>query len=112
MFWGCISGDGPGYGTAIIDGTIDSNEYVEILKTTLMQALEYYGKQVKVFVFIKTDFLYPKSLIAPPQNPDLNPIEHIRVTLKAILILIEIDRLQNSMPKRIEAVKKSRGGTA
>ncbi|KAG2210145.1 hypothetical protein INT46_004443 [Mucor plumbeus] len=26
MLWGCISGDGPGYSTAIIDGTIDSNE--------------------------------------------------------------------------------------
>ncbi|KAG2196889.1 hypothetical protein INT46_000654 [Mucor plumbeus] len=38
MLWGCISGDGPGYSTAIIDGTIDSNEYVEILKIQLMQA--------------------------------------------------------------------------
>ncbi|KAG2199915.1 hypothetical protein INT46_007835 [Mucor plumbeus] len=44
MLWGCISGDRPGYSTAIIDGTIDSNQYVEILKTSLMQALEYYGK--------------------------------------------------------------------
>jgi hypothetical protein len=44
MFWSCISGDEPGYGTAIIDGTIDSNEYVKILKTSLMQTLEYYGK--------------------------------------------------------------------
>jgi hypothetical protein len=52
MFWGCISGDGPGYSTAIIDGTIDSNEYVEILKTSLMQTLEeYYGKQVKSICF-------------------------------------------------------------
>jgi hypothetical protein len=40
MFWGCISGDGPGYSTAIIDRTIDSNNYVEILKTSLMQTLE------------------------------------------------------------------------
>ncbi|KAG2197549.1 hypothetical protein INT46_009479 [Mucor plumbeus] len=71
MLWGGISGDGPGYSTAIIDGTIDSNEYVEILKTSLMQALEYYGKQVKVFVF-----------------------KHIPVTLKAILMLIQIGRLQ------------------
>jgi hypothetical protein len=47
MFWGCISGDGPGHSTASVDGTIDSNEYVEILKTSLMQTLEYYGKQVK-----------------------------------------------------------------
>jgi hypothetical protein len=40
MFWGCISGDKTGYSTAIIDGMIDSNEYVEILKTSLMQTLE------------------------------------------------------------------------
>ena len=47
MFWGCILGDGPGYGTSIIDGTIESNEYVEILKTSLMQTLDYDSKQVK-----------------------------------------------------------------
>jgi hypothetical protein len=47
MFWGYISGDGPRYSTAIIDGTIDSNEYLEISKMSLMQTLEYYGKQVK-----------------------------------------------------------------
>ena len=85
MLWGCISGEGPGYSTAIIDGTIDSNEYVEILKTSLMQAPEYYGKQVKVFVFsrvrllrtsrillklglVKTNFLYAKSLIGRPKT--------------------------------------------
>ncbi|KAG2198996.1 hypothetical protein INT46_005536 [Mucor plumbeus] len=32
MFWGCISGDGPGYSTAIIDGTIDSNKYVHYVE--------------------------------------------------------------------------------
>jgi hypothetical protein len=51
MFWGCISGDGPGYSTTITDGTIDSNKYVEILKTSLMQTLKYYGKQVKSIRF-------------------------------------------------------------
>jgi hypothetical protein len=51
MFWGYISGDGPGYSTAIIDGTIDSNEYVKILKTPLIQSLKCYGKQVKSFRF-------------------------------------------------------------
>ncbi|KAG2201891.1 hypothetical protein INT46_006701 [Mucor plumbeus] len=40
MLRGCISGNKPGYSTAIIDGTIDSNKYVEILKTSLMQTLE------------------------------------------------------------------------
>ena len=57
MLWGRISGYRPGYHTAIIDRTIDSNEYAEILKTSLMQAPEYYGKQVKVFVFSRVRLL-------------------------------------------------------
>ncbi|KAG2209112.1 hypothetical protein INT46_006276 [Mucor plumbeus] len=57
MFWGCISGDRPGYSTAIIDGTIDSNNH-----------------QNKFFVDKILDWL--------PQNSDLNPIEHVRGDLK------------------------------
>jgi hypothetical protein len=86
MFLGYISGDGPGYGTAIIDGMIDSNEYVEILKTSLMQSLKYYGKQVKSFRFqqgkatphklnitkawfSQNKFFVDKILDWPPQKP-------------------------------------------
>jgi hypothetical protein len=95
MFWGCISVDGPRYSTAIIDGTIDSNEYVEILKTSLMQTLKYYGKQVKSIRFqwgkatphkpnitkawfSQNKFFVDKILDWPPQKPNLNPTEHIR----------------------------------
>ncbi|KAG2190941.1 hypothetical protein INT46_004944, partial [Mucor plumbeus] len=56
MFWCCISGDGPGYGTAIIDGMIDSNN--------------------------QNEFFVDKILDRPPQNSDLNPIEHIWGDLK------------------------------
>ena len=94
MLLGCISGDGPGYGTAIIDGTIDSNEFVKILKSSLMQTLEYYGKQVKDIHFqqdkatlhklnitkawfIQNGFFVDKILDWPTQNPNSNPIiEH------------------------------------
>ncbi|KAG2202173.1 hypothetical protein INT46_007688 [Mucor plumbeus] len=99
MFWCYISGDGPGYGTSIIDETIDSHEYVEILKTSLMQTLEYYGKQVKNIRFQQDKATPHKSNITkawfsqngfsvdeildwPPQNSDLNPIERIRGDLK------------------------------
>ena len=57
IFWGFISGDRPGYSIAIIDGTIDSNEYVKILKKSLMQTLQYYGKQLKVFAFSEVRLL-------------------------------------------------------
>ncbi|KAG2191455.1 hypothetical protein INT46_010647, partial [Mucor plumbeus] len=42
MFWGCITSEGPGYGTTILEGTIDSLEYVKILDTSLLDTLEYY----------------------------------------------------------------------
>ncbi|KAG2214511.1 hypothetical protein INT46_005130 [Mucor plumbeus] len=45
MFWGCITSESPGYGTTILEGTIDSLEYVKILDTSLLDALEYYGKK-------------------------------------------------------------------
>ncbi|KAG2194551.1 hypothetical protein INT46_009206 [Mucor plumbeus] len=56
MLLGCISGDGSGYSTAIIDRTIDSNN--------------------------QNGFFVEKILDWSPQNPDLNPIEHIRGDLK------------------------------
>ncbi|KAG2204402.1 hypothetical protein INT46_006194 [Mucor plumbeus] len=70
MFWGRILGYGPGYNTAIIDGTIDSNKYVEILKTSLMQTPD------------QNEFFVDKILDWPPQNYDLNSIEHIWGDLK------------------------------
>ncbi|KAG2193560.1 hypothetical protein INT46_007949 [Mucor plumbeus] len=56
MLWGRILGYGPGYNTAIIHGTIDSNN--------------------------QNEFFVDKILDWPPQNSDLNRIEHIRGDLK------------------------------
>ncbi|GAA5816057.1 hypothetical protein MFLAVUS_009579 [Mucor flavus] len=33
LFWSCITAKGPGYGATIIDGTVNSEEYVKILDT-------------------------------------------------------------------------------
>ncbi|KAK4518193.1 MFS domain-containing protein [Mucor velutinosus] len=44
MFWSCITAEGPGYGTTIIDGSINSDLYVDILKTSLVDTLEHFRK--------------------------------------------------------------------
>ncbi|KAG1535994.1 hypothetical protein G6F49_013063 [Rhizopus delemar] len=43
MVWGCITHDGPGYACWIHDGTMKAVDYVNILETTLMDSLKYYG---------------------------------------------------------------------
>jgi hypothetical protein len=42
MFWTCITAKGPGYSTAIIEGTINSSLYVEILQPSFKDTLDYY----------------------------------------------------------------------
>jgi hypothetical protein len=42
MFWTCITAKGPGYGTTIIEGSINSSLYVEILQSSLKDTLDYY----------------------------------------------------------------------
>ncbi|KAK4513719.1 uncharacterized protein ATC70_005724 [Mucor velutinosus] len=44
MFWSCITAEGLGYGTTIIEGSINSGLYVDILKTSLDDTLEHFGK--------------------------------------------------------------------
>ncbi|KAK4516928.1 uncharacterized protein ATC70_000256 [Mucor velutinosus] len=44
MFWSSITADGPGYSTTIIDGSVNSDLYVDILKTSLVDTLEHFGK--------------------------------------------------------------------
>jgi hypothetical protein len=47
MFWSCITATGPGYGTTVIDGSIDSSVYVDILETSLLDTLDYFGLHIK-----------------------------------------------------------------
>jgi hypothetical protein len=151
MFWSCITAEGPGYGTTITKGSVNSALYIDILKTSLVDTLKYYGKTASDVRFQQdkatphtsgptkkwfTDngFNLDEIMDWPPQSPDLNPIEHVWHLLKLRLnkyptrptreeelerrIHIEwykitkeeCQRYIDSMPARIKAVIKSKGG--
>jgi hypothetical protein len=99
MFWGCITADDPGYGTTILEGTIKSEQYIEILQMSLLDTLEYYNKTIsdirsqqdkasshKSVVtkkwFTNNGFSTDELLDWPAQSPDFNPTEHVWSELK------------------------------
>ena len=102
MLQGCINAEGPGYGTTILGGTIDSEEYIKILESSLLNILDYYDKEVSDIRFQRGKDTTHKSAITkdwftqngfsvdeirdwPAQNPDLNPIKHVQYQLKCRL---------------------------
>ena len=50
MIWGCIIWDRPAYATRI-DGRIDGDLYLTILKEELQQSLEFYGLNLSDIIF-------------------------------------------------------------
>ena len=95
MIWGCMTWQGVGYATKI-DGRMDGDLYLQILKDELLETLQFYGldppdiifqqdndpkhicKKVKEWLE-EQDF---RTMVWPAQSPDLSPIEHCCSFLK------------------------------
>jgi hypothetical protein len=147
MIWGCMTWEGIGYATKI-DGRMDGDLYLQILKDELLNTLQYHSlnppdiifqqdndpkhtcKKVKEWLG-EQDF---RTMVWPAQSPDLNPIEHLWGYLKRRLAeyehpssgihelwertevewekisVAECRGLIESMPRRVQAVLKAKGG--
>jgi hypothetical protein len=147
MIWGCMTWEGIGYATKI-DGKMDGDLYLQILKDELLNTLQYHGLNPSNIIFQQDND--PKhtckkvkewleeqefrTMVWPAQSPDLNPIEHLWGYLKRRLAehehppsgihelwertevewekisVAECRGLIESMPRRVQAVLKAKGG--
>uniref|UniRef100_A0AAR2K6C9 Transposase Tc1-like domain-containing protein n=1 Tax=Pygocentrus nattereri TaxID=42514 RepID=A0AAR2K6C9_PYGNA len=132
MIWGCMSGKGTGEMT-VVNSSINAQVYIDILDSFLIPSIEqmfgddeiifqddnascHRAKTVKAFLGER----HIQSMSWPANSPDLNPIEKNGPTCKADLATAikeswhQIDEEYclslKSMPQRLQAVIKAKGG--
>lgn len=149
MIWSCMTSFGVGYASSVVDGTMNSVIYTNILDSSYKDTLKYYGLKNEDVIFqqdgdTKHTSKYTKKWLArngikyikdwPANSPDLNPIENLwhhiknklgqyatrpknkdelwdRFTVEWYKLTKEdMDPYYNSIPKRIQAVIKAKGG--